>query len=181
MKKIVLVIILILNFSCKKDKKDTLIKNDVETENKEIASKIFPKFTFILTAKVIEDDRFRLLYTDELGEKFSSKKIIFKKVEGSNDFQTITFELPQEEIYPARLRLNVGDNPNQESIQIQGVEIMHDENKFSISKELFSTYFFPNKYIEHNNEGIINFIKADGKHFPFFVSKDPLHDELISL
>lgn len=181
MKKIFLVLILVLITSCKKNKKSEEINNEVKLDSTEVVSKEYPNFTLKLIAKVTVDDRFRLLYTDELGENFSGNKIVFRKVIGSPDIQTITFELPRKDIYPARLRLNVGENSNQKSIQIEEIEIMHDDNKFSISKESFSKYFFPNKYIELNNEGIVNFIKADGKHFPFFVSRGPLNDELINL
>ncbi len=181
MKKIVLVVLLISSIACKSDKKSNEINEPSSQEAHTVSKESeYPNFTILFRAKVLLDDKFRLLYTEELGEKFSGKEIVFTDVKGSEDFQTIRFVLPKKDIYPIRLRLNVGNNKEQKGIIIESIEIAHDDNKLKISSTEFYKYFYPNKYIEYNREnGEVTFKEEDGKHFPFFVSRGPLHDELM--
>lgn len=180
MKKIILIVFVLIFSACKQDKNEIEPITKEKQEEVKNKAKLPRNFTVKLTARVELDDQFRVLYSEGLGEPFNGKRAVFKKIIGSNDYQTIEFVLPKPGIYPARLRLNVGYNKNQKSIDIQSVEILHEGSQFFISDSLFNKYFFPNKYIEYHKEtGKAIFKKEDGKHVPFFVSRKPLNDMLI--
>lgn len=178
MKKIAIAFLsLFLVLGCKNDKKSEEPQAEEQATEEKVES--IDNFTVRLKAKVELDDQFRILYTEEDGEAFTGKKAIFKEVKGSNEFQIIEFKLKQPDIYPARLRLNVGFNKEQKPIEIEYLEMLHERSSFTIPYAEFKNYFFPNKYIEYRKEtGTVNFLEDDGKHLPFFVSRGPLHKVL---
>jgi len=180
MKKIILLFVLFMIFSaCKNDKKES--KLDLEDNKQERLNKQTKNsnFTIKLNAKVQNDDKFWVLYTEEPGELFSVEKRIIKPVKGSDLHQEIEFIFPDKNIYPARLRLNVGTNREQKIINIKSIEILHEESQIMIADTVLNKYFFPSKYIdltENNGEIILNI--KDGKYVPFLVSKKLLEEEL---
>jgi len=178
MKKVLFTLLILLIFACNEEtKKNEIKKLESQTlKEKEVEN---PNFTVKLVAKVLYDDQFRLLYTQDLNTNFDGKQAVFINVKGTEGFQTIEFKIPNADIYPVRLRLNVGYNKDQKGIDIESLEILHHGNQFIISDTIFNKYFYPNKYIQFNKDnGEIKFQKDDGKHIPFFVSRTPLHEIL---
>ena len=168
---------LVVAVSCKKEKEKP---DNQQVEIKEVVADKEPaKFTLVLTAKVLKDDRFRLNYAEDLKEQFSAKKIVFSAVKGNTEYQDISFELPKNDIYPSRLRLNFGTNKDQDPIDIKAIKIAHQGNEIEIVDSLFYRYFLPNKHMElDKSTGIVSFKEEDGKRAPFAISKRLLNTKL---
>jgi len=149
--RIIFVLVLLL-FSC----------NDSKTEQKEDATKeimrevSFDKsgessFYMVLKAKFSKWDRIHLYYTEYESEKYSGNKKIQSIVNPSNDFQTIKFKI-EEAILPINLRLDLGENKSQSSIQIEECILNYGQFSYIIKGKDLHKYFHFNKGIETTSD-----------------------------
>lgn len=129
----------------------------------------------ILSAKVLEDDVFQLFYWESSEQNFSIKKSVRTKVKGSPKLQEIAFELP-DLLGLQRLRLDIGENKNQEVILIESLKFSSDKNEYTFNQSDFNQLFAPNKYVKPLSNGKYSAIPGfkDDKEFhdPYFISVD---------
>ena len=121
-----------------------LVQNNADSELDDV--------TVILTAKVLEDDMLQLFYWEKIEKEFKTENSVSTKIKGSKQFQEITFTLPKlTEIY--RFRLDIGENPKQQKIQIQKIQFHSDvsDNEFGLVE--FNQLFAPNNHIKIAGEG----------------------------
>lgn len=102
----------------------------------------------VVAMTVKEDDIFELFYTEDGTNNFGpkSKRVT---VPGNDQKQLITFVLP-DDAKPTNLRLDVGQNPDQEDMIIESLIVKFHDNSLKISAEQFFKYFNPNGDIEVN-------------------------------
>lgn len=174
MYKIILVTLLCICFSCKKeaesknvDKLTTLLKN-------EFIEKDFI-FKVLVNIKILEADKIELFFTDSSsnGIFFQNKRLV-KNLRGSKDEQTIEFNLPQN-IFPKSLRLDLGENQNKNEtdIEINSIEFLYNGKSMSIRKELLNYFFQPNIYMEKKDDVYLRKV-VNGRYDPFLLAKPVL-------
>ena len=100
----------------------------------------------VLTAMVLKNDVFQLFYWEEGDDYFQIEKSIKTEVVGSNEFQELKFILPQiTDLY--RLRLDIGENFDQDPISIKGLKVLKNSETYSMNVDDFKNFFTPNPYI----------------------------------
>lgn len=129
----------------------------------------------ILTAKVLKDDVFQLLYWEGAQKKFKKENSVRTKVKGSEQFQEIVFELPAlNDLY--RLRLDIGENSQQQKVIIEKIEFNSATTDYEFNTSEFAKLFAPNKFVKIDGEGeYIGLSGTSGErsfYDPYFVSID---------
>lgn len=125
----------------------------------------------ILRAIVRENDKFQLFYVDSINGQFNERDVIRVNVEGSNDLQSIVFELP-EKIFPKELRIDIGENKIESAIEFNSLKIVFGSQKLVINNATFNRFFNYNVYIEQSSDGIYLRKKLKQEYDPFFSSTD---------
>lgn len=167
-KRAVLVFSILLFFSCKDEKKsmdapvDTVIEKVVKDD----------VLTITLEVRTEQDDKFEIYYVDDLPENgFSADKRLASYIKGGNDYQLITFTLPNK-IWPYNLRFDIGDNNNkyETPVEIKSITFKYNGNIFEIDKSIMDSFFQPNVYLEPITDGYLRKI-VDDKYDPFLIAK----------
>lgn len=178
MKHVPLLILIVLFFSCQKEKKDTnQLKKDSPT-SKKIKDNIFK---IILEVKVINDDKFEVYYVDDYEEgSFNPDKRLAKFIKASNELQTIQFNLPSG-ILPYKFRIDVGDNINRHEtlVEIKSIRLELNSEFMLIDNQLIDIFFNPNIFLVKRDNGYLRRI-VDDRYDPFLLST-PLLDKKIEL
>lgn len=143
-----------------------------------ISTKETPKnyFEFIIDIKVEKNDNLQLFYTNENSKGFSEKESVIKIIIGKKESQNIKFELPLE-VYPTGFRIDLGQNINQEQIQINSISIRFKDKETYIPKNLIQKYFKPNEFIDLDSDNYKLQTVKNAKsviYDPYFVSTDDL-------
>jgi hypothetical protein len=81
---------------------------------------------------------------------FSSKKSIRKKIKGSNSFQKVSFILDKD-AYPNRIRIDLGENRSQETIEIKEIGLQYNNATHTFSNEEIDKLFKPNIYLDYRS------------------------------
>ncbi|SKB50851.1 hypothetical protein [Maribacter arcticus] len=123
----------------------------------------------ILTAKVIEDDKFQLFYIDSANGKYNERDVVSVNVEGSQDFQSIVFKLPLKAL-PKQFRIDIGENKIESPVEIDTLKIVFGSKKLVMNNMTFNRFFKHNVYIEENEHGIYSRRIINKKYDPFFSS-----------
>tara|TARA_R110000765_G_scaffold84294_2_gene163196 strand:+ start:2584 stop:3096 length:513 start_codon:yes stop_codon:yes gene_type:complete len=131
----------------------------------------------ILTAKVIEDDKFQLFYIDPATGKYNERDVVRVNVKGSQDFQSIVFELPLK-TFPKQFRIDIGENKIESHIEIDSLTIVFGSKKLVMNNMTFNRFFKHNIYIEENGNGIYSRKLINNKYDPFFSSTEFLKKHL---
>lgn len=139
----------------------------------------------IITGTFKTNDLILLYYTEDTLQSFDIKRTVRKKVYASDVAQEIIFTFPND-VYAAKLKLDISDNKLQKGINIEKIKIFTDKTEIIINKTNLSTYFAANNYIDFNKEtGEFNckIIKANDleKYNPYFISTAELIEELLYL
>ncbi|WP_165749401.1 alginate O-acetyltransferase AlgX-related protein [Cellulophaga sp. Z1A5H] len=138
----------------------------------------------ILSAKVLKDDMFQLFYEEEEKDGFSHKKTVDVEISGKKDFQEITFMVPKIASLN-RLRLDIGNNKNQNSIIIRSIRFSLDEQVIIYDVEAFNRLFKPNNYVKKiDKNGTFKGLSAMRKNkkiFDPYFSSRRTSNELIAI
>ncbi|NHF59093.1 hypothetical protein FK220_007065 [Flavobacteriaceae bacterium TP-CH-4] len=142
---------------------------------KKSESKELEQMVVVLNAKVPQDDVFQLFYWERGESKFQIANSVRTKVTGSQQFQNITFELPN--IYDLfRLRLDIGENLNQGTVNIKQIRFIKKGGALVYGIEEFKRLFAPNKYVAQSKngsfEGKRDTINMKPVYDPYFISVD---------
>lgn len=161
MKKAITIIVLLL-FSCGKEKKKIDLKKEVSSINNHL--------TVTVKAIVKEDDSFDLFYSENFLGQYQPVDIVKAKVIGGEKPQDIIFKLP-EKIYPIKLRLDVGSKKYNTSIDIEKIVFSTGNNKKVISASEFKSIFKPNKYLKKiDGTNSYNRQTINNIYDPFFIT-----------
>lgn len=160
--RIIFIIIVFSIISC---------KNEVKTQKEEIITPLMNKYLSItVNAKVLEDDKFQLYFSEEITGQYHPEDIVEVNVKGQDQLQNIVFNLP-ERIYPIKIRLDVGTRKFETPINIEEIIFSTGAKQKSFKGVELLEYFKPNKYLEKQTTGN-NFDRKhiDGVYDPFFIS-----------
>ena len=174
MKKNLLLLALIVCFSCNDGKKKELVE---PTGAKEAKAKIVKDDILKVTLdfKVSQDDKFELYYSEnDIGVNFGPNDRLAQYVKAADDYQTITFNLPKG-IFPSNFRIDLGDNPikNESPVEIMSIKIQWNDNVIDIDRSLISSFFQPNAYLQQSETGYERRVLND-KYDPFLMVKPVL-------
>lgn len=172
MKKAVLILIAIICFSCKDETKNK--ESQIVETPKEVVVKD-NTLSIILDVKVKEDDKLELYYVINSPEDgFSRDNRYATYIKGNNEFQKIEFKLPKD-VFPYKLRLDLGDNGNkyETNIEIKSITLQLNNNTIEIDHTTMDSFFQPNVYLQKTDNGYSRKV-VDGKYDPFLLAKPVL-------
>ena len=162
-KYIVFVVAFIALFvSCKN--KNESNKGTVQ-EVLKVKEKVSKDFIVSIKGKFEKEDSFQLYFIEEGSEPYSEKKSVWAKVDPSKDSQEVTFVIPNE-IYPHNIRLDLGINSQQNTIDIEEITLNYKKNQLVVLGSEVKDYFALNKHMKQ--EGMSNTfelitVSLDGK------------------
>lgn len=139
MKKILFLLAFIVFFGCKKGKRNDQIFDSGLSESKD-------KLELIIEVVVPRDDVFEMYYHEPEEKTFSSKNYVFARVTGSNEAQKINFAIP-DNIYPERLRIDLGKNQDQGEMTFIGARLEFGEKSYVFSNDEIESQFKPSKFM----------------------------------
>lgn len=178
MKKIIIVLIAIVSFSCK-DKSDndkvkkSVVNNEVEkSKTLEIED---DTFKIIMNIKVLEDDKLDVFFVGDSPEgAFNSDSRADGYLRGSDNFQIVTVSLPIG-ILPYKLRIDLGDNINRHetNIEIKSFKLQFNNSIIELDNTALDSLFQPNIYLQKTDNGYSRKI-IDGKYDPFLIASPAL-------
>lgn len=180
LKAILLFLIISLN-SCKLEKKnqETKPKSDVtKISNSDLFSEeVVIKLKFILEKR----DHIQLYFTEDPLDNFSEKQTFRYNTNANSEVQEMIFEF-EKDVYPEKLRLDLGANKEQQKIILKNITITKGNKILSIDGEKILKYFTPNPYLTHL-EGTGEFIPniKNNIYDPYLTSNDELNYELAIL
>lgn len=184
MKNGILGLIVLVLFSCTGEKKIKNNTNEVEQEKEKLEVIIKEKFTVILRGIILKEDLFQVHYLNSGGEAYDGQKSISVSVKSSPDEQDIEFELPKG-VYPHNLRIDIGDNKNQEEIRINEIIFLFEKYNFKIKGKEILKYFKPSPFIQVSNDSITYYTKELNfnnvlKYDPYLAGLKDLEEALLS-
>jgi len=161
--------IFLLFCSCKQVKQQATNEETVALETIEDALSI-PSFTVILTAKVLENDRFHVYYRGFDDPNFVTDNMITSSVVGQDDFQEISFVLKKGDL-PIFFRIDCGINFEQQPVIFESLKIRYLNKQYNFDKLEFAQLFRPNQYVNFvTNKSEILTSVIDGRYDPHFIS-----------
>lgn len=158
MKSVFFIIMVLLCVSCKKQEENV--------------------FRAFINIKVLEDDNFQIFYIDNLELGYSEKKRKTIQVKGTEEFQTIVFELPHG-VFPKMFRIDLGENKKESPIEIESVTLKHNDKTIEINDLIFDRFFKPNIYLDKTDKTFLRH-SINGRYDPFLLST-PLLNKKIEL
>lgn len=136
---------------------------------------------FIIDLSIIvkEKDVVEIFYLDSKddGIKFSEEKKIRKSIEGSDDVQTLSFELPIEALSNT-FRIDLGNNRQQNMVRFESITLKSPKGELKLKESEMKWFFTINKYLKYMGKGEYQIIEVDGRTDPFIVSKAVLNKRL---
>ena len=133
--------------------------------------------TVVLTAKVQKNDTFRLFYQSGNQKKFTVQYSTPFKISGDNDFQQLVFPIPDRSVHA--IRIDLGENKNQDVIAIEKVELFYNGVYHPIPIDSIDSFFWFNKFLEGDiQKGGLTPVAINGDYDPFMVAKQPLYQKL---
>jgi hypothetical protein len=130
------------------------------------------KVTVILKAVVTQDDTFQLFYTQDGSQNYSQDLSLFAQVKASDKAQDIIFNFPDEAL-PSALRIDFGENKNQEEIIIENLDVKYYDKTLTISAADFVTYYQPNEILKREgNTTVVTPKVIDDNYDPMIFSND---------
>jgi hypothetical protein len=133
MKSIFFILLATLFTNCKNKKSNDNV-DQVKTVTLQSSVKL------VLDMIVPKDDIFQLFYTLDGTANFNEQMSIRLIVDGSNLSQKLIFELP-EDLKITRLRIDVGENSEQDQMQINSFYIKNFDKIFELTGNEFFRYF----------------------------------------
>lgn len=158
--------------SCKNDKKGEAA----------VAAEVKPETYNVMVDLIIKkDDDLLLFFKDGSNEWFDENHIVWQTVKGSDQVQTVTFNLP-EGVLMTDMRLDIGRDEfkGQEPVEIKKITLQYLNNRFDINEDQISNSFEPNQYITFDAATKLYSFKKDekGSYDPFFVAKSNIYNDI---
>ena len=124
----------------------------------------------VLNAVVVKDDQWQLMYQTDKIQDWTSTAELKKDVSGYSRAQKIVFKIPQGTKI-TKIRIDLGDNEDQDFLDIYKITFFKNGKKLEIKRELISKYFVFNKYVVPSDESVkMHLIKINDKYDPIMVS-----------
>lgn len=140
MRKTIFTVIILLTLGCKNNSKIN-VKSDKQ-ENK-----VESYLSVTVKAKVEEDDKFQLYFSEDITGQYHPDDIVEVNVKGEDKFQDITFNLPKR-IYPIKIRIDLGTRKIETPIKINEIVLSTGTNNKVFKNAELLEYFKPNKFIK---------------------------------
>ena len=115
-----------------------------------VKEKVSKEFRVSIKGKFSKEDSFQLYYIEDESETYSEKKSIWAKVDPSDASQEVTFVIPNE-IYPNNIRLDLGINKEQVSIDIEEIKLSYKKNQLVILGSEVKDYFALNRHMKQED------------------------------
>ncbi|RTY88276.1 hypothetical protein EKM02_10585 [Flavobacterium sp. RSP49] len=176
MKKVVLLFLSsIVLLSCGGDKK----KENVETTNEEVISDK-GNFSVVMDAVYKKNDSIVFYYTQN-GFECTNEQAIKQAITGSDSIQNITIQLPGNVILE-NFRINLSNNPDQETVLLSKFRIKRNENIFDIQQVDFSKYLNFNENVSWDDtlKGF-KFISVKDSYTPRVLGNQGLESKLTEM
>lgn len=123
----------------------------------------------VMEVKVLEDDTFHLFYFEDASQaSFEVEKRISVPVSGSDDFQSLEFELPAH-VIPSKFRMDVGERDLLTPVEIRDIKLNYNANYVELTNSVFDRFFQTNIYLEKSKNTFMR-KEVNGRSNPFFVS-----------
>lgn len=175
MKRISLLVLSLLLFSCKNEDKK------VDESKEGVAEKVMDTvFTITLNATVLKDDSFQVYYRKNDEKTFEEKNSIFTELKGSDKPQDIVFRLP-EGVIPDNLRLDFGTNKEQAEIKINKFKLSYFGKTFETTSgsDFFNYMLVETKTASFDKEkATVKPLLVDNSYDPQSTSEKALYDQL---
>ena len=121
-----------------------------------------------LYMQVSKEDQFEVFYrnTDQV---YRTGKSVIVKVEASRLLQKIKFILP-EQVFPDYLRIDLGNNINQEEMLLENITIKYNSQVKEFTKEAIEKYFRPSRFIiKEGFPTTLKTIKLNNRYSSLFI------------
>ena len=122
-------LVAVIIFSCKNEVKQDEAKQEINN-----------KFKVTLNLLIKKNDTLHLYYTEDNSINFKEESSIWLSLPGKNESQDITFELP-EDVFPTQFRFDLGVNPENEKIKLNGIKFNYREKSFAVNDSAIYRYF----------------------------------------
>ena len=160
--------------ACKNEKKDQTTTEDKKPTVKE-------NFNVELDIMASKKDDFTLYYTEDNSIEFTGDMALWHGVKGENTREKILFDLSEEKI-PTDIRLDLGMNKAQDSVEVYNVKIAYYGNELSINGSEFFKYFIESKdfktAIDDKNRSLKIYKNGPEYKTPFFYPRQELIDAI---
>lgn len=165
--------------SCKEKK--TIDENILEPQE------LKETFDVNFNLTVTKDDVFTLYYTEDGTLNFGDDRSVKALVKGNTAKQDVLFKLPVD-VLPNQIRLDFGDNAEQDSVLIHSMKAKYLANEFAVNfkdnEDGAKHYFYIlESQVEYSpDQEKVTFLKPEGQIFdPLMWSNQLLSDELEKL
>jgi hypothetical protein len=149
-------LVIILIHSC--DKIDNVYRN---------------KLIFSVEMKILEDDILEVYFDNRETNRFQSKDVIRKEIIGDTVYQKFNFII-NKNVFPNRIRLDLGENLNQKKIQIRNIELKYNSGRHLFTKKEIKKYFRANIYLDFDFDHLVALplVKPNKLYDPYLVSNN---------
>lgn len=175
--KSILPLVVLLSFftACKNDKVKDAPESDQPVEE---------GFKITLNATVEKKDDFQVFFQEDTeNTPFEEDNSVYVGTVASAQPQDIVFRIPAN-VFPTRLRLDLGLNKEQRPIIIHNLKIEFQGKTFAAPGKDFFNYFHPDENFvkaDTTNITLTPFLTKDGNYDPMLFSTEPLNNELAKL
>ncbi len=177
MKKITLLLVLAIAFSCenknknKEEEKKDILEEKVEEKKPE-------KFVIELTMRMDNSDGFRLFANGVFINNNRTMNInITEQISKSDNFETVTLDLPESIRPDYEVGIALGSK-EEKTIEFQQAKISYGDIEFLVSPDKMEEYFYFSKDINYNAEnGTIKTQKVNGRHDPIMYLRKNVVDK----
>lgn len=174
----ILALLVLVLLSCKEE--GATKENVLNTIKEEVNQNYSDDFTITLKTKVDKRDSFQIFYKQKPSEFYNEIESVTTQVLPSSDFQNVEIKLPND-VYPNNIRIDLGSNRNQESIEIEYLTLNYEKKSYKIEGKDIPKYFILNEGIVRGTDSITYLLKTHKRetaevYDPFLIGKPELND-----
>ncbi|MCF8371347.1 MAG: hypothetical protein K9H64_06980 [Bacteroidales bacterium] len=136
------------------------------------------KITIEIEIQVKDKDFIQLFYLQEGKPNFSEPNSFCQDVKGGNDFQILNFDIPLDTAI-TKIRIDLGENPNQQSIFIRSLTLKTELDTLIFSDSLNKVFVW-NRFVSCRND-TFHTVTIARKYDPYLVSAQPLNEIITEL
>lgn len=133
-------------------------------------------FTVTLNIKVIENDKLKVYYIENIGQEYTEEKKVEINVKGSEEFQNFNFSI---EGVPYKFRIDLGENGNETQVWISEIHLKYKGREIFVDKSIIHRLFNPNVYLQQTKKGWIR--KSKDKRYDPFIESSALLQKRMEL
>lgn len=120
-------------------------KDDKKTDNQVIEEPV-NTFEVTLDVNLKKNDTLHLYYTEDNSINFTEENSLWVSAEGKEQNQNVVFKLPVD-VFPSQFRLDMGVNPENERIVLNGITFSYAGQTSTIRDSLIYNYFRPDESV----------------------------------